>query len=411
MAAADKNVLPLSFDDSSSSNYGSVAQYTQKVASKNVSISNTGVPNGDVVFELQTGMDTFLDLYKSYISMSYSFAGANNTLYVPSSLLLRCMFSRAVCKLGGRVVSVSNNYTTDSIISARLSGGYDYNKNINGLYDIPDMANDDVGVTPIESTISIDRMDALWLRTPEGLVVPPNNSIRFEFTIDPNYLAKIAMKTTAIAGVGAITVNNFTFHATYYVNEEEAKRFTKLRFVNINSFISDVSANSKMLQYTVNPSIIKAVVAHYAPNANILAAADRKYQTAYLFNGGLNLNTCQFRLGNISIPTAPYDFTTYGYIEAYQDYINQSNQLFKDSGKEPFTLWQGAQAANVRNNWGKLIVADITKPELDIQNSLEVSLTYAGAQPAGTMVILASLEEQIITIKESAAGIVLDILK
>lgn len=141
---ADKNVLSIAFDDSTTTNYESSALFVQKLAPRNVNNSATGVPSGDVIFEFNTPKDTFCDLFKTYMSMEYTIAaGADNTLYVHKRTLLPCMFQRAIVYINGVKISTSNNYTQDGMLSRRLQFGKSYNQSVNGLYDLPDIADDE----------------------------------------------------------------------------------------------------------------------------------------------------------------------------------------------------------------------------------------------------------------------------
>ena len=91
---------------------------------------------------------------------------------------------------------------------------------------------------------------------------------------------------------------------------------------------------------------------------------------------------------------------TYGWDCVYQDYINHTQQIAKDSGKEPFKYYNnqatGGAASlslNNRNNWGRIICAPIVKDRTDPTNTLEVRTTYT--DPGSNQYqILTSLEEQ-----------------
>ena len=66
---SDKNIVSQTFNTGESSNFEALALNVQKYAPKNVNItSTTGAVSGDVVFEFSTPKDTFLDLYKTYMS-------------------------------------------------------------------------------------------------------------------------------------------------------------------------------------------------------------------------------------------------------------------------------------------------------------------------------------------------------
>lgn len=396
---ADRNVLSIAFDDSTTTNYESQSLFVQKLAPKNVNI-NAGVPSGDVVFEFSTPKDTFCDLFKTYMSMEYAIsAGANNTLYVHKQTLLPCMFQRAVCHINGVKVSVSNNYTMDGMLSRRLQFGKTYNQSVNGVYDIPSIAANQAGDSLAGNYIATDTLDSFWLRQAEGLIVPPNSNVRFEFTIDSDYLAKNVMKTTGIAAVfGGLTVANFWLHPCMYVNPSEVKSNYRLRFISMNSFMSTINngETSKIFQYTISPTIMKACLVHLPVGYKTVADGAAKWDTAYLFNSTIAVSTLQFKVGNVVYPQTPYSFT-YGHEDAYQDYINHSQQIAKDSGKEEYAMYRNLKVAPDRNNWGRIFVAPIVKDRSDPTNTLEVNHTFADPG-ANVFAVLTSLEEQAIDI-------------
>ena len=75
---ADKNIISIAFDDSSTTNYESTSLFVTQIAPKNVNLAN-GVPRGDVTFEFSTPKDTFCDLFKTYMSMDYRVTGATGS--------------------------------------------------------------------------------------------------------------------------------------------------------------------------------------------------------------------------------------------------------------------------------------------------------------------------------------------
>ena len=192
---ADKNVLSISFFDQETTNYGTQSLNVHKVAPKNINLTpGTGAISGDVIFELNTPKDTFLDLYKTYMTAEIKEdEKTNDTIYPNDRMLLPCMFQRAVCYINGVRVSTSNNYTQDGFLSRRLQFGKSYNQSVNNMFPRAyDSFTNDYKV-PADATtnvISKDTLDSFWLRQSEGLIVPPNCNVRFEFTVDANWRAK-----------------------------------------------------------------------------------------------------------------------------------------------------------------------------------------------------------------------------
>ena len=410
---ADKNILSLTFDDSATTNYETSSLFVSQVAPRNVNIANN-VPRGDVTFEFSTPKDTFCDLFKTYMSMDYEItAGADGDIqaYFHNRTILPCMFMRAEVYVNGTKIVSSNNYTFDGILSRRLQFGYDYNKSVNGIYNIPlikDDAKDNSSDFPASKPgkyKAIDTLDSFWLRQSEGLMVPPDSNVRMVFTIDDSYLGKAHMKTAAAAlkaGV-ELKVNSFTMNPCFYVNPGQVRGDGyRLRFIQLNSFktLINKDAEANTLQYTISPTIMKACLTHVPVTYDqAVTVAAAKWDAAFLFNSPLALTTCQFKVGNVVFPQSPYSML-YGWEGVYQDYINHTQQIAKDSGKEPFKYFNneatgGANSLtlNDRNNWGRITLAPIVKDRSDPTNTLEVRTTFAKA-PANTYQILTSLEEQ-----------------
>jgi hypothetical protein len=377
-----------------------------KIAPKNVNISGTGVPSGDVVFELQTPSNTFLDLFRTYISMTYTLAGAAATRIVWNRPFLSCMFKRAELFINGLKEAQSNNDTQDGALSRRLQFGKSYNQSVNGYYQFDSLANDVADTTPAGSYTSIDTMDSFYLRQAEGLTIPPNSNIRFVFTIDDDYLAKASLKTTAIAIVGGTAaINGFNIHPCYYVNPKAVQSNYRLRFITLNSFLNPIAAaTNKIFQYTVSPKIVKAAFVQLDDNYKTIANANRKWTSAYMFNYSTQVPTAlQFKCGNVIYPQSGYNFGAFGREEAYQDYINNTQQIEMDSGKEEYAMWANGKAGNDRNNWGSIFVAPVVKDPTDLSNTLELDITYGAA--ATCTGILVSLEEQVIDIAQTPTEI------
>jgi hypothetical protein len=385
-----------------------------KVAPKNINLTPaTGAISGDVVFEINTPKDTFLDLFKTYMTAEIKEdEKQNDTIYPNDRLLLPCMFQRAVCYINGVRVSTSNNYTQDGFLSRRLQFGKSYNQSVNSMFakQLDDFTA--AYVVPADATtyvISKDTLDSFWLRQSEGLIVPPNCNVRFEFTVDAKWFEKSCFTGSGnpvvrTAGTGP-KVQNIWMHPCYYVNPSEVKDSYRLRFITINSFMSQLAANatSQTLQYTVSPTIVKACFT--MQSADYQTITPSKGEAAFTFDNQAAIQTLQFKCGNVVYPQTIYSFT-YGLDQAYEDYVNHSQQVAKDSGKEDIGIYSNNPApSKIANcvsaqNWGPIFVAPLVKDETDPTNTLELNATYTGVN-AVTYTILSSLEEQKIDIAQS----------
>ena len=400
---ADRNVLSIAFDDSTTTNYESQSLFVQKLAPKNINLTPaTGAISGDVIWEFSTPKDTFLDLSKTYMSaMIKEDEKKDDTIYPNDRLLLPCMFQRAVVYLNGVRISTSNNYAQDGFLSRRLQFGASYNQSVNYMYNFGAFTDDyKVAADATSYVIAKDTLDSFWLRQSEGLIVPPNCNIRFEFTVDAKWREKNYFTgSSAVAKVGTgPKIQEIFMHPCFYVNPSEVKSNYRLRFISINSFVSQLAANStaQTLQYTISPTIVKCC--YTMQGADYQTEGTSKRTSAFMFVNRAGIQSLQFKHGNIVYPQTTYNFSQNCLENAYEDYINHSQQIAKDSGKEIYDMYANKyNGTTAVNNWGPIFVAPIVKDRSDPTNTIELNATFTGVN-AVTYTILSSLEEQSVEI-------------
>ena len=134
------------------------------------------------------------------------------------------------------------------------------------------------------------------------------------------------------------------------------------------------AATSQTLQYTISPTIVKACFT--MQKANYQTQGQSKRAAAFTFDNTAQIQTLQFKCGNVVYPQSVYDFS-YGLDRAYEDYLNHSQQIAKDSGKEDIIIYSNLNdgTSNV-NNFGPIFVAPIVKDDTDPTNTLELNATY-----------------------------------
>ncbi|HEY9757643.1 MAG TPA: hypothetical protein V6C97_20910, partial [Oculatellaceae cyanobacterium] len=306
-------------------------------------------------------------------------------------------------------IATSNNYTQDGYLSRRLQNGKSYNQSVHNMFSKEWDSFTDAYVVAADRTtriISKDTLDSFWLRQSEGLIVPPNCTVRFTFTVDAKWREK-----NVFTGSGALTrvgagprIQNIWMHPCYYVSPAEVKESYRLRFIGINSFMSQLAANAtaQTLQYTINPLIKKVCLTMQSAGYQTIAASKRT--AAFQFDNTAKIQTLQFKCGNVIYPQTVYNFA-YGLDHAYEDYINHSQQITRDSGKEEIGMYANLNppATNV-NNWGPIFVAPIVKDDSDPTNTIEMNATFTGTG-AVTYLILSSLEEQRATLIQSGYSV------
>jgi hypothetical protein len=383
------------------------------VAPTNVNLApTTGAISGDVIFEFSTPKDTFLDLYKTYMSADvHEYRTQNDTVYFNGRLLLPCMFQRAIVQVNGITVSTSNNYTQDGILSRRLQFGKSYNQSVNSMFD---PATDNIIAKYVQTAtenvkyIAKDTLDSLWIRQSEGLIVPPNSVVRFIFTVDASWKAKNSFTGSdaylLTANMGP-RIQALWMHPCYYVSPDEIKSSYRLRFVNINSFAQQLANGAKNLnlQYTASAKIVK--MCFTMQGANYQNPVLDKRTAAFLFDNQADIQTLQFKHGNIVFPQTMYNFE-YGLEDAYEDYLNHSQQILKDSGKEDIRLYANLDIATVTNLNipGPVFVAPIVKDVTDGTRIIEINASFKSVA-AVTYCYLSSLEAQGIEIDQSGDSI------
>ena len=418
---SDKNIVSQTFNTGESSNFEALALNVQKYAPKNVNItSTTGAVSGDVVFEFSTPKDTFLDLYKTYMSADIlENETINDTVLANDKLLLPCMFQRGVVIINGTRVATSNNYTQDGYLSRRIQFGKSYNQSVNSMFNPAwDVVTAGYVVPATDATkkyVSRDTLDSFWIRQEEGLIVPPNSNIRFEFSFDQNWRAKNVFTGTGAlqntAGMGA-RIQALWMHPCFYVAPEEVKSSYRFRFIGVNSFAytmpATTTAGTLNLQYTVSPKVVKMALTMQAANYNVIAA--NKRTAAFMFDNSAGIQTLQFKHGNLVFPQSMYNFS-YGLDDAYEDYVNHSQQILKDSGKEDIDVYSNSKlnvstltTTTYLNNWGPVFLAPIVKDITDPTNTMEVNATFTGVAN-NTYVFLSSLEEQAVEFSQEDGAI------
>jgi hypothetical protein len=118
---------------------------------------------------------------------------------------------------------------------------------------------------------------------------------------------------------------------------------------------------------------------------------------AFTFVNRAAIQSLQFKHGNLVYPQTTYNFA-YGLEQAYEDYVNHTQQIAKDSGKEIYDMYANKyNGTTAVNNWGPVFCAPIVKDRSDPTNTIELNATFTGVA-AVTYTILSSLEEQSIDI-------------
>ena len=387
-----ENVRQQFYEEASTTNKTASAAHVQTYFPITSNIT-AGVISGQVIFELNTGFNEYLDLFKSHLSLDYTLFGAAGPAFTwnPGDCPLSNIIARGQLYINGVKVAASQNWTQDAVLSKRINFSGTYNKAVNSLTFAVAGA---IAPTPaVAGTTYIDDeyLDALFIRE-ESCIIPPNCNVRILLDIDSDYLAKMALADGWAAAPGTMSVNKLKFIAYSVVQSGAIPKEWLLKLITLNSFLSSIAGTNENKQYQVNPSIVKVALtflstAYKTPTAagvnKIQAGNLLKYVTD---TAATRLETLDFKLNNIVIPNMRWDFS-HGFKEAYINYINESAGISDAACKETFAEWQ---------TYGMIHLANIVKPPEDKSNSLQVACSFV-AQPAAFMIITA-FEEQIVKI-------------
>lgn len=383
---ADVNIRESFYTLPEDSNKSASAAHVQVYRPLTTNVANDTI-SGQVIFEINTGFNEYLDLFKTHLELDYA-TDAGTAANIDDAFLPN-IFARGQMYVNGVKVSSSQNWTQDSILSKRINFSRSYNAAVNGMaYAAPGAAS-----TASTNWKQHEYLDALFLRTPE-CIIPPNCNVRFLFDVDADYFQKAALLATNGAGetllydLKALVMNVYTVVKADAVPEDWT-----MKLITLNSFLSTATGTSENRQYQVSSNIVKAALTLQSTAFKTAAAAKiyGGHLFTYLNDGDAGANaiaTLDFKLNNITIPNTRWDFT-YGHRGAYINYLNESGGVLDPSGKETYTEW-----LDVR---GPIYIANVVKPAGDKSNSLQINATFT-ATPAA-FVIITSMEEQIVEIK------------
>ena len=378
-----ENIRNEFYEEQSTTNKSACGAHVQTYYPVTSNVSG-GVVSGQVIFEMNTGFNEYLDLFKSHLLMEYATGAA--FAWNVGDCPLSNMIARGQLYLNGIKVSASQNWTQDAVLSKRINFSSAYNRAVNGLtYAVAGAAS-----TSSVNWQDIEYLDALFIRE-EGCIIPPNCNVRLLLDIDSDYLLKMALFDATAAPLAGFSVSKLKMVCYTVVQTGAIQADHLIKLTTLNSFLSSISGTSETRQYQVNPNIVKTACTFLSTayktgvNPKIQSGSMLKYVTDGL-GGATALTTLDFKLNNIVIPNTRWDFT-FGYREAYINYINESGGISDAACKETFAEW---------NAYGKIHLANIVKPPEDKSNSLQVAATFTAA-PAAFMLIT-SFEENIIKI-------------
>lgn len=381
---ADVNIRESFYALPEDSNKSASAAHIQVYRPLTTNVANDTI-TGQIIYEINTGFNEYLDLFKTHLELDYEVTGA--PISSITDAFLANIFARGQMYINGVKVAASQNWTQDSILSKRINFGRSYNAAVNGMLYAAPIANVAGNYKQHEF------LDALFLRTPE-CIIPPNCNVRFLFDVDADYFQKAAiLETNGVAQSPLFDLKTLVMNVYTVVKADAVPEDWTLKLITLNSFLSTCTGTTENRQYQVSSNIVKAAL-------TFLSTAYKTAAAAKVFAGHLltyendgdgearRISTLDFKLNNIVIPNTRWDFT-YGRRGAYINYLNESGGVLDPAGKETYAEWLDYR--------GPIYLANIVKPAGDKSNSLQINASFAAA-PAAFMIVT-SLEENIVEFK------------
>lgn len=400
----DSNVRDEFYEAPESMNKTAVGAHVQTYFPITSNIA-AGVIAGQIVFELNTGGCEYLDLFKTHLQLQYTATkvAADNASF--GDCPLSNIIARGQLYINGKKVAASQNWTQDAILSKRINFSKTYNQSVNNLtYNniAAALPFTDGPIAAVDGTTYTDDefLDALFIRD-ESCIVPPNSNVRLLLDVDSAYKLKMALLTVAAVPDPAIVVNSIKMVAYTIVKAGGHPSDYTMNLITLNSFLSSIGGTQENRQYQVSPTIVKAACTFQS--TAYASAADPKLYAGNLLNYATDTAATRvigldFKLNNIVIPNTRWDFTNYGFREAYLNYVNESGGIADPSAKERQAEYQ---------RYGMIHIANIVKPESDKSNSLQVNVSFA-AQPAARMLVTSFEENVIRFVYDSSSGALVD---
>jgi len=375
---ASINVRPEFYVAPESSNKEAVSSIIQQVHPITSNLSS-GTLSGDVIFEINTGANQYLDLFKSHLVVNHTVTITTSTASFDNVAM--CLFDRAQMFINGVKVANSNNFTQDSILSKRLNFSAAYNRAVNDILYLGAIAStaDYPGATTTKHS-SMEFLDALFIRTPD-VIIPPNSNVRIILSAASGSTNGINKMYRAdgdnTAGV-TLAINDLYFN-TYYLNKSDQVGAQHiLKFVTPESFVASIGGTSLTQQFSCRKNLVRLCAAFQSTIATSALANYIKIYNTTLFryatdDSTTRPNTILFKAGSQNLPNRAFDNTTYNFRESHMAMQLNSEGILDPAGKETFTEW-GAQ--------GQIYTVPVVKSISDDVSQVELQVTFASAPAA-----------------------------
>lgn len=397
------NVRPEFYLQSEETNKKMTSMVINSVYPSSSNISS-GIMSGDFIYNIETGPNQWLDLFKTHMVVRFTpaFVTAAESLHNYAT----CLWDRAQLYLDGKLVASSNNYTEDGALSRRLQFSAEYNKNINDMtYTAPGTAGTDgtVYATTVKAS-DIDHLDSLYLRT-GSLIVPPNTSVRFVFTSSSTSNGILKSLVAADTGTAMTTSISAVYMNAYLMtNDVPMPENYNLVFITPDSFKSSISGTSLDIQHQTKANLVR-IAAHFVSTAadSRTGTAVKTYSTPvfkYVTDESTTkCNTLYFKAGSQQIPQRQFD-NSFGFQDTHAAFNELSDKSLDSAGGETRTEFLAR---------GIVYSAPVVRSYGDQSKNIELHATFASAPAA--YCFLTAWYEQVFSKTYDPSGIPLDSMK
>lgn len=370
---------------------------------------STGNANltGDIHFDITTGQNQYLDLFKLNLLGNIALTYAAGTMS-PQEMLISC-FNRAQLYINGYLVATSNNIVNDYVLNLRSSFSQVYNEN-NHNFTAPTDANiaagtggQIVGATTVAFTYSAKLFAVFSIMHP-GLILPPNSQMKIILSASSDaIIASRGLMKTNTACTAAV-LSNLRLK-TYTVSSPKNTPSTyQMTLITPDSFRSTPTATTN-LQYTSKNHLVR-VSANLISNtsSDTANAAAVKSYTHSLFRyvtdytlataipAATSLTSLQFKVGSQMLPQN--NFNTVANFAEFHEIFNSMH----DGDLDP----AGGESLNFYLARGPIYSVPVVRTSTDHPKTIEVAATFVAA-PAAWMYVTLHYE-QILTFNYGAMG-------
>jgi hypothetical protein len=389
-------------------NYKAITSSQQKIYPQSNIITGTNIAGDlNIIFNVPAGHK--LDVSRSYLVFDVAAVVAAGTVLVTTTVapnVCSTFFSTGRLMLNDVLTSQSSNVAQDDTLFKRITNSRNKLKSISPEY----WGNE---TSRVASWATVLRQKLMWrpdvLLNPDQ-IIPENVKCHLQLQVHPN-LHTVASSPAFIARTNAASDGTLRFYeiymmATFIKVDVSIPKTVFIPSYTIRSSYQDVSTvTSANLQFQVPKETFKLAVVLQSGAATVTTglvstkfssgevpdAAPLTRQNTY----SAYLQNLQIRHAGRTYPSAQYNLietaARTGSIEAYADFISNTDGTLDPSGSESYVQWSDPTLAG-DEGLGRIFLFSIVKPSNDTDGSCEVTVSFTNA-PTSTRVWLFSISK------------------